>query len=126
MKITGRSPVAGIKRCRVLRVTGAAEPDATSGPGVLNWQAGGFENSIKADLRAVVKERVVHRHVCRVRNTLIDEGVSTVATFGVPPVPGRRLLILRAVVLRPTNHHELIGGMDGNTFKLEGVERRTV
>src|SRR6185369_13812925 len=124
MQIAGASVTS--HRGRVFSVSTAVETHTAGRPGILNRQASRIDDSIEADLRAVVKERMVHRHVRRVRSALIDERVATVATFGVAPVPGGGLLKLSAVVLRPANHHELIGGMDGNTFKLQGVERGAV
>jgi len=45
-----------------------------------------FTITIKTDLRIVIKERVIHRHVRGIGRALIDERIPSITTFGPAPI----------------------------------------
>ncbi len=101
---------------------------ASRGPRIFDGKTIWYvDDAVKSDLRSrAVKKRVIHRDVGIVCRALVDQSVTTVAAFSVDPVSCRRLLKLRAVVLRAADGHEPIQRMNRDAFKLHRVERRAV
>ena len=65
---------------------------------------------------------MIHRDICSIRRALIDQRVTTIAAFSVPPVAGRGLLILSSIILRSSDHQVPVERMYRNALKLKSIQ----